>query len=205
MMSGSIAIEPEHRMTQVLRRLAFLLTICAAATLPAAAIAQHGAIAQVPGTFAFLGYRAPVPTTWEVQAPSSTMRVTQYRVPGVGKGGDGEAIVFYFGKGQGGAVQANINRWASQFSTPEGRPVAPRVQKQTVNGVPVTLVELNGNYARGVGTGPQGAAKANQTLLVAVFETPDGNLTFQLHGGRDTVAAQRKGWDALVRGFKKST
>lgn len=162
--------------------------------------AQHP---QARGGFAFLGYQAPVPAAWEPQVPSSNMRAAQYRIPPSAKGTEGEVIVFYFGKGQGGSVQANVERWASQFTTPDGKPVAPKLAMLTTNGLPVTTVELNGSYARGVGTGPQGVAKPDQSLLVAVIETPEGNITIQLHGDRATVAANRKGFDAMVRGFKK--
>jgi hypothetical protein len=54
-----------------------------------------------------------------------------------------------------------------------------------------------------VGTGPQGAVRPDQTLLVAVIEAPEGNITIQLYGDRATVAAHRKGFDGMVRGFRK--
>ena len=193
-------------MKRTLETLTFALPLIAALALTAAVPvrAQAPAAAQAPGSLVFKDYRAPVPTAWQSQPPSSSMRVAQYRVPAAPGSGDGEAVVFYFGKGQGGTVEANIERWTSQFSNPDGRPVIPRVQKLTANGLAVTIVELNGSYARGVGTGPQGEAKPNQTLLAAVVETPEGNVTIQLYGSKETVAAQRKGFDAMVRGFKKT-
>ena len=193
-------------MKRVFENLALALAVIAALGLVAAAPvhAQQSVPSPAPGTFVFKDYRAPVPTSWQSQPPSSSMRVAQYRVPAAPGSSDGEAVVFYFGKGQGGTVEANIERWASQFSNPDGRPVNPRVQKVTANGLAVTIVELNGSYARGVGTGPQGEAKPNQTLLAAVVETPEGNVTIQLYGSKETVAAQRKGFDAMVRGFKKT-
>ena len=151
--------------------------------------------------FSALGFTAPVPATWQAQPPASNFRLAQYRVPGTA--GDAECVVFHFGKGQGGSVAANIERWRSQFIGADGKSVTPKTQALTVNGLPVTTVEFTGTYARGVGTGPQGEAKPNQTLLVAVIETEQGNVTVQLHGPRDTVAAQRKGFDTLVRGFRK--
>lgn len=188
---------------KALHRIALILPLLLAAILPATLLAQPSAAAQAPGSFAFLDYQAPVPMAWEPQIPSSNMRAAQYRVPGVAKGEDGELVVFYFGKGQGGTVQANIERWASQFTTADGKPVTPRQEKLTVSGLPVTTVEFHGSYARGVGMGPQGAVKAGQTLLVAVIEAPEGNITIQLHGAKQTVAAHRKGFDGMVRGFRR--
>ncbi len=128
-----------------------------------------------------LGLTARVPATWVSQPPASSMRLAQFRVPGARASEDAELVVFYFGRGQGGSVEANIARWQSQFTSPDGQPVEPIVQRLTVSGMPVTTVELTGSYARGVGMGPQGAPRPDQTLLVAIVETSKGNLTFQLH------------------------
>src|SRR5215831_14713948 len=64
---------------------------------------------------------------------------------------DGEAVVFHFGPGQGGTAAANITRWTSQFTGPDGGPVSPKRETFTVGGLPVTLVELTGTYARAMG------------------------------------------------------
>jgi len=133
--------------------------------------------------------------------PASSFRAAQYRVPAAGGGGDGEAVVFYFGKGQGGPVAANIDRWVSQFLPVDGKPVQPKTESLTVQGMPVTVVELHGSYARGIGMGPVGVARPDQTMLAAVIETPDGNLTLQLHGDKATIDPQRAGFNAMVKGF----
>jgi hypothetical protein len=182
------------------------LIACSACLIavPMPAAAQAPAATFGDGQMKFLDYTAPLAKSWEPQPRSSEYRAAQFRAPAALGATDGEIVVFYFGKGQGGSVEANTARWASQFTTPEGRPVTPRIQKFKSSGIPVTMVELNGNYARGVGTGPQGAAKPNQTLLVAVIETPDGNVTLQLHGDRKTVEAHRKSFDNMVKGFRRA-
>ena len=58
------------------------------------------------------------PTGWIEEPPANAMRQAQYLVPG--EGGDGQCVVFYFGAGQGGGVHANADRWADQFSQPDG-------------------------------------------------------------------------------------
>lgn len=68
-------------------------------------------------------------------------------------------------------------------------------------GLPVTAVELGGSDTRGVGTGPQGTAKPDQTLRVAAIEAPEGHITIPLHGDAKTVAAHGQGSGAMVRGF----
>ena len=175
---------------------------CLACALRIALLVAAGAAAAQAAGFSALGYTAPVPATWQAQTPSSQYRLAQYRVPG--RDGEAEAVVFHFGKGQGGSVAANIQRWTSQFTSDNGRPVQPRTEVRTVGDLPVTLVELNGTYARGVGSGPHGQARPGQTLLVAIVETLAGNITIQLFGPRATVSAQRKHFEALVAGFRKS-
>ena len=111
-------------------------------------------------------------------------------------------VVFYFGRGQGGSAAANAERWASQFTGADGKPVQPKIATLSVQGMAATVVELNGSYARGVGMGPIGAPKPDQTLLAAVIETPEGNVIIQLHGDRATVVQHRAGFEAMVKGFR---
>lgn len=188
-------------------RAPLLATVLAAASLTVAALpaqAQISVVKRIPGHFVILDYAAPVPADWKVEQPASSYRAGQYRVPAAKGAADGEIVVFYFGKGKGGSVAANTERWVSQFTTADGKPVTPKIGTLSVAGMPVTTVELHGSYARGVGMGQQGSVKTAQSLLVAVIETPDGNVTFQLHGDRATVSHHRKAFEAMVRGFKKT-
>lgn len=172
---------------------------------PCAVLAQGAPTVASPSSdrLSLLGYSMPVPRTWQPQPPSSNMRAAQYRVPAAKGKGDAEAVVFYFGKGGAGSVAANTERWTSQFTSPDGKPVKPKLASHKIRDIPVTTVELQGTYARGVGMGQAGAGKPGQTLLVAVIEAPEGSITLQLHGDRDAVEAHRKGFDAMWRGFKK--
>jgi hypothetical protein len=130
------------------------------------------------------------------------MRLAQFRVPSTSGSDEAEAVVFYFGQGQGGSVDANIARWQSQFSSPDGKPVTPTIQRFKVGDMPVTVAEFTGSYARSVGMGGGGSAKPDQTLLSAIVETPKGSLWIQLHGPRATVRANREAFLAMVRGLK---
>jgi hypothetical protein len=153
------------------------------------------------GEVRFLDYAAPVPAGWIAEQPASSMRLVQYRVPGTG---DEQArfVIYYFGQGQGGSVEANVARWQSQFRGPDGGAVEPVVERFTAHGNAVTLVELMGNYARGVGAGPGEDFKQNQTLLAAVVETPSGSFYPQLHGPSPLVAQQKAAFRAFLRGLR---
>jgi len=157
-----------------------------------------GAVTRV----ALLDWTAPVPRTWIAESPKTSMRLAQFRVPGARGAEAAELVVFYFGAGEGGPAEANIARWQSQFSGPAGKPVQPIVQHLQVKGMPVTIAELSGTYARSLGMGPPASPAPDQTLLAAVVETPRGNLTFELHGPRANVAANRASFLAMVRGIQ---
>lgn len=167
------------------------------APAPSAAAASP---AQAP-VLVIQGFSAPVPAGWRATEPENSMRLAQYAVPGAGKAGPGEAAAFFFGPGQGGSHEANIARWASQFSA-GGAAVRPKVDVAKSGDHEITLVELNGSYARGIGVGPEGEAKPDQTLLVAMIETAAGRITLQVYGPGKTVAAQRAAFVAMARSFR---
>jgi len=138
-------------------------------------------------TIEFLGLASTLPPAWIEQKPSSSMRLAQFRVPGVESEGDANLILYYFGQGQGGSTEANIARWKSQFSSPGGGAVEPSVATMQVNNMPVTIVELRGDYARGAGMGPAGTAALDQILLASIVEAPRGTLTHNYWSNPDGV------------------
>ena len=49
-----------------------------------------------------------VPAGWQATAPASAMRVAEFVLPGAAGGaGDAAVVVYFFGAGSGGSVQAN--------------------------------------------------------------------------------------------------
>lgn len=147
------------------------------------------------------GFASPIPETWAPSQPSSTMRVAQFALPPAAGADAGEVAVYFFAAGEGGSHEANIERWASQFASADGQPVMPKISTSKSGDNEVTLVELEGTYARGVGMGPTGDAKPDQTLLVAMVETSVGRITLQMYGPNKTVAAQRDNFLKLAKGF----
>ncbi len=170
-----------------------------AAALACLAIAAHAASTMAVRV---LDWLLPVPANWTPQVPSSEMRLAQFTI--ASEGGAADAAVFHFGLGRGGSPEANIQRWATQFLGEDGKPATPKVEKATTGGMPVTWVSLDGRYARGVGTGPQGEAKARQSLRVAIVETEKGNLFFQLWGDEAAIAKQYPLMRTIVSQMKKA-
>ena len=133
-----------------------------------------------------------VPQGWTEQRPSSNMRITQYAVDG--PAGPGECVVFYFGPNQGGDPMANAQRWAGQFSQPDGRPSVELMTMTKVEGarVPVRVVEVTGTYQGGMTMSQEPIeAKTGYMLLGGIADGPDAPWFFKFTGPEETIRAQR--------------
>lgn len=158
--------------------------------------------AQATVKLAFIGLEAQAPAIWTMVPPETGKRLAQFKITTPGEGMTAEVIVYYFGKGEGGTAEANIERWQGQFVGTENRPVTPAVERFQSNGMAVTTAELHGAYARGIGVGPVGVPKPGQTLLAAVVESPEGNLIIQLHGKAPSVLAHKEAFLAFIRSIR---
>jgi hypothetical protein len=128
------------------------------------------------------------------------MRAATYAVPAAKAAEAGECAVFFFGPGQGGSIDANVERWAKQF---EG---APRPQRSTsaVAGLRVTRVQLAGTYLAPGGPMMQSTGKqTGYRLLGAIVEGAQGNVFFKLTGPAVTVDGARAEFEALVASLRK--
>lgn len=153
-------------------------------------------------TATFLGYTTAVPAGWTSAPGSSSMRLAQYTIRDTDQSVAAEVVVYFFGPGQGGGVDANLERWKAQFSTPDGSPVYEKVSTEKNGPFPITIAEYRGTYARGVGAGDDAAAKPGQSLVAVIAETPKGTLFFQLFGATAKVSAQRAALEQFVKGMK---
>jgi len=120
------------------------------------------------------------------------MRKASYEVPRVeGDTEDGELAVFYFGPGQGGSIDANVDRWVKQFAGVSAGEVK-RADREA-NGLRQHTVEIQrgtfdaGQMAMGGATGP----KKDYALEGAIVEAPSGAYFFKMTGPARTVAAAR--------------
>lgn len=140
-------------------------------------------------------HEASAPTEWEAREPGSSMRLAEFEA-----GAGVEVVVYYFGPGQGGSAEANVTRWESQFTGPDGGAVEATVRELEGTAFPTTLAELEGAYTRGIGVGVgSGGAEPDQALLAAVVEAPDGSLFPQMFGPREAVADRRDDFLEFVR------
>jgi len=132
------------------------------------------------------------------------MRHAQWVLPkAAGDGEDGTAVIFFFGKGEGGSVADNLDRWASQMVQPGGKPGTRQQAKTTTfsagGGLKVTTLDLSGAYAGGMGSG-QAASAGRSRMRAAVVETSAGNYFVRVLGPEKTIAR----WDTAIDAFFKS-
>jgi hypothetical protein len=177
--------------------------ICSACGKNSVATAPGNRSAQATGEL-----RYKVPEGWQVETPNSNMRVAQYKLPkATGDSADAELVVYYFGQGQGGSAQANIDRWLNQMLQPDGSPSKgkAKIETLTVNGMPVTTVDVLGKYNGGMaspGATPSAtpADMSNYRLRAAIIETPKGSYFVKLTGPQNTVSR----WDQAYTDYIKS-
>ncbi len=149
------------------------------------------------------GLNWSVPAGWLEETPSSSMRQAQYRVPG--SGGDGTCLVFYFGPGQGGDAAGNAERWASQFSQPDGRASTDvmTITELDSSTLPALLVELTGTYAGGMtGTDQPATPQPNSMLLGAIVQGANAPWFFKFTGPESTIREQRQAFVDLITSIR---
>ncbi|MFN0158361.1 MAG: hypothetical protein ACKVRP_09865 [Bacteroidota bacterium] len=166
---------------------------------PQPSITQGQAPQSEAGSHAVAGITWAVPSRWNEQ-PQRQMRVATYGIPSAsGEGAGGECAVFFFGGGQGGDVNANIDRWIGQFEN-----ASPKRTTKTVNEMDVTLVEITGTYLAPSGPQMQSSGKLeNYRLLGAIVAAPDGSVFYKFTGPAEVVAAAEKEFHEMIESIAR--
>lgn len=159
-----------------------------------------GASAQSAG-----GLRWTAPSGWTSEGPTP-MRAATYKIPPApGDADTAECSVYFFGAGQGGDVQANIDRWAEQFKASGGKPSTPRVAKKTIQGLSVTTVDVSGEYTGMAAEPMAGVAppKPGYRMLGAIIENSGASVFLRFTGQQKTIAANQTKFEQLLKSFEK--
>ena len=140
------------------------------------------------------------PPGWK-RVPGSPVRQATYQVPRAkGDHEDGELGVFYFGPGESGGIEKNVERWIRQFS--DVKPDQVKRQDRNANGLRQHTVEIDsGTFSSGMPGGPT-KPKPGFALLDAIVEAPSGNYFFKLTGPSATVKAARDTFFGLLDSVK---
>ena len=160
-----------------------------------------------PGDEGVVPLKYDAPAEWKSQPVTSAMRKAQFLLPrATGDSEDGQMIVFQFGKGQGGAVEMNIQRWVGMFTTKDGQPISgDAVKRETreVGGLKVTTLDVSGNFADAMMGMSAGAPKANYRMLAAIIETPDGPWVFKGVGPEATMQSHQQPFIKMLETIKR--
>ena len=158
------------------------------------------AVGLLAETAAGLGWTAPAGWSSEGARP---MRAATYRVaPAAGDSVAAECGVYFFGKGQGGSVDANIQRWREQFEGPDGKVSPAKISTRKTGGLSFTTIDTAGAYS-GLGgpAAPSHGSVAGYRLLGAIVEGPGGNVFVKFAGPAKTIAANQQKFEQLLASF----
>ncbi len=137
-----------------------------------------------------------LPAGWKAGSPTSSMRLAQYAIPG---DHPVEMVVYFFGEGGGGGVEANLARWKGQMEGGEAKTESVAVAE----GIKATLLDVTGSYGSGMpGSGAAPTSIADARMLAAVIECPGGPLFMKGVGPKATMAAAAADFRAWVTSFR---
>ena len=151
-----------------------------------------------PVEFQVGGFSFDRPSSWSWIVPTSTMRKAQLEVVGEG-GAKADVTFFHFGAGQGGGVQANVDRWFGQFQN------AKTAQNEvSVGGVRVVFVQAAGTFSSGMPGGPTTPLE-NYALRGAILEDKEkGDVFVKMTGPASLVESAWVAFEGMVNAAASS-
>lgn len=151
------------------------------------------------------GVKWRAPQGWKAEG-ARPMRAATYAIPPeFGEKSEAECGLYFFGAGQGGGVDDNIARWKGQF-TERGAPAPAKVAKRTVHGLPITTIDVSGEYSGLGGPLAGGSSKvAGYRLLGAIVSAPGGNIFIKCTGPLKTMSVNQPKFEQLLASFQPAT
>ena len=143
------------------------------------------------------------PASWKRVQPKSGIVETEFSIPSAADLPPGRMTVM----GAGGSVQANVDRWYSQFTQPDGSDTKQKAVTKTIKiaGCTVTMVDVSGTFKDAPG-GPFAGGKTidrpDYRMLAAIVETPgSGSQFLKFYGPAATVAQEADGFRTMIEGM----
>jgi hypothetical protein len=161
--------------------------------------ASGGAVPPVVRSASDPGLEWTAPKGWTNQG-ASMMRLATYVFHGP-RDTEAQCAVYYFGPGQGGSVEANLERWQREFK--DAKLEAPR--NFNAPGARVTMVSIQGTYMAHVGMLGAGSSTEmpHWALLGAIAEGPNGSVFFKFTGPQDAVKAAAPDFERMLKGIHR--
>jgi len=154
-----------------------------------------------PATFKAGAFTFARPSKWDWETPASSMRAAQMKIKGH-ESQVAEALFFYFGPGNGGGPQANIDRWIGQFQEPREK-LNPKIKEETIGSYKVSFFDAQGTYLSGMPGAPTKTAMPGSMLKGAIIEHPEGCVFIRITGPIDLVKTQDDALRKMIQGALK--
>lgn len=169
--------------------------------LGALAVALLGLGADAPDTKLVNaeGVTFRVPASWKTTKPTMRFRKAEVQVaPAEGDKEPAELVVTAFA-GDGGGVEANVERWKGMFQAEDGSD-EPKVEERQAKNASVTVVEVSGRYIAAERPGsPKKLNKPGYRLFGVMVPSSNGMYFFKMVGPDKTMTAARPALDELVK------
>ena len=136
-----------------------------------------------------LEFAVPAPWTQAQNTGMMTKAILNYPA----EGGDPLVLKFYDFGGPSGGVEANVQRWISQF---EGTPEVKK-DELTFGSTKVYFVTATGTYLDGMPGGPK-TPKPDSTLLGAILTSDDTNVFIKMAGPKAAIAKAQEDFKKMV-------
>ncbi len=137
------------------------------------------------------------PSGWGWIPATSPMRKAQLLVKGE-DGATADVVFFHFGPGQGGTVEANVQRWVAQFE--DGKSSS---KKETINGKEITFVEATGTFLSGM-PGTPSVPLDGFAMRGAILESPQGDVYVKMTGPLALVEASATEFNKMVSDARRN-
>lgn len=147
------------------------------------------------------------PTDWVRKTPRVRFIDHEFAVPAAkGDTTDGRVTVM----GAGGSIEANIDRWIGQFKQADGsetKNLVPEAKrKQTIAGLEVQMVDLQGTYhemAAPFDPSSKAADHDDYRMLAAIIVAPKlGNYFIKFYGPKQTVGDHAEEFHKMIAGLQ---
>jgi hypothetical protein len=135
------------------------------------------------------------PKGW-VEQPARPMHLVTYAV-GAKRGA--ECVLYYFGPGQGGGMEENLQRWIGEFDSPK-----PERSTKVVDGMRIARLRVRGaQHAHGAAMETSQIPEFDHELIGAIVEGPRGSVFFKLTGPRQVVDAAAQDFDRMIDSVRR--
>ena len=152
---------------------------------------------------------AQAPAEWKAQEPKSQIRTHEYVLPSPEKDvADGILFVTHFGKGGGGGLEANLQRWYGMVEQPDGsstEKAAKKVEIKDVAGGKVVWLDMSGTYLdRPTPMSQQVTRRAKYRVFAAMIDAgQEGPYWVRAYGPESVMKANRDGFERFLKSIAK--